>query len=153
MSQQVHLAFVVAAIANDEISTMIARASKSPYSHVECWLSGPQNDATCFSSRGPHGAAFLQIDLTSAKYEIVAVDWDYDLAHAVAIGANGKDYDFEGLLGYKLGNGLHDDDNVFCSEVVSIIGRESGKLILPRDPWLISPGDLHALVTAQKVAA
>ncbi len=153
MSQQVHLAFVIAERAGDEISLLISKASGYPESHVECWLSGPIENATCFSSRADGGAKFKQIDLRDPKYDIVPVDWDYNIAHAVAVGMEGKGYDFGAIIVFNAPTEMHADGNVFCSEAVSVIGMESGNLALRAQPWKTSPGELRELVTARKAAA
>ena len=153
MPQQVNLAFVIADRAGDEISKMIAKASGYPESHVECWLSGPIENATCFSSRADGGAKFKQIDLRDPKYDIVPVEWDYDIAHAVAVGMEGKGYDFGAIILFNAPTEMHADGDVFCSEALSVIGVESGKLVLRVPAWKTSPGELRALVTAQKAAA
>jgi hypothetical protein len=137
---------------------MIGKASGSPYSHVELWLDGPQNAARCFSSREPSGASFMVRDLTTPEWEIVPYHSVigpqdesnlFDCVESFCEGANGKSYDMAGLLGYKLGTGLHDDHDVFCSEVVSECLQKCAGLVLPKDPWMTSPGDLYKLVTAK----
>ena len=150
------LAFVIAGKTGSSWSELIAKASGSIYSHVELWLDGPQNAARCFSSREPKGASFMVRDLTGPAWEIAALPTSLyhgtpeedRVIEAFCQGENGKDYDMAGLLGYKLGNGLHDDADVFCSEVVSAILRFCISLTLPRDPWMVSPGDLHAVIKA-----
>ena len=147
----IQLAFVVAAKTGSPWSEMIAKASGSPYSHVELWLSGPQNAARCFSSREPIGASFMTRDLTTPEWEIV----QYPPANSPGVpqtieafcqGSNGKSYDMAGLLGYKLGTGMHDDHDVFCSEVVSECLADCAGLKLEKEPWMTSPGDLYKLV-------
>lgn len=147
----IQLAFVIASKTGSAWSEMIAKASGSPYSHVEICLDGPRNAARCFSSREPDGASFMVRDLTSPELEIVSLkpaltEQQEYMVEAFCWGANGKAYDMAGLLGYKLGNGLHDDHDVFCSEVVSACLRACAGLVLPAEPWMISPGDLHKLV-------
>ena len=149
----IQLAFVVAAKTGSIFSQMIAKASHSQFSHVELWCDGPRNAARCFSSREPGGAAWMIRDLTTPEWEIVPIprafyDGTQDrIVEAFCWGADGKDYDMLGLIGYKLGNGLHDDDDVFCSEVVSACLSISLGIKLPKNPWIMSPGDLYALMT------
>ncbi len=140
----IKLAFVIAEKASDW-SKMIAKASNSPYSHVELWLDGPQNQARCFSSREPIGASFMIRDLSTAEWEIVVPNLiiSSTQAQAFCLGANGKDYDMIGLLGYRLGTGLHDNHDVFCSEVVGEALMASSDFKLLKDPWMTSPGDLY----------
>lgn len=146
----IQLAFKIAAKTGSKWSEMIAKASNSPYSHVEMWLDGVSSAARCFSSREPVGAAFMVLDLTTPEWEITpySVLGRDEVIQAFCNGANGKSYDMAGLLGYKLGNGLHDDHDVFCSEVVSECLQECAGLVLPKAPWMTSPGDLYNLVTA-----
>ena len=151
----IQLAFVIAAKTGSAWSEMIGKASGSPYSHVELWLYGSQSKARCFSSREPAGALFMYRDLTTPEWEIVGhpgCEIDSEMGEEIVAfcnGANGKAYDMAGLLGYKLGTGLHDDHDVFCSEVVSSCLQQCARLVLPKDPWMISPGDLYKLVTGK----
>lgn len=165
------LAFVIAAKTGSGWSDLIAAASASPYSHVELWLGGPKTAALCFSSREPAGASFEIIDLTQPKYEIVPLNvtpLEEAKILGFCLGANGKSYDGMGLIGYKFGTGLHDDHDVFCSEVCAsdlqkcaglFTGPEITLDMLLKSPypdafstkraWMISPGDLHALAVAK----
>jgi hypothetical protein len=145
------LAFKIAANSDSEWSKLIARESNSPYSHVEGWLSGAQNKAFCFSSREIYGAGFKFLDLTdSSLWEIVPIDLTFDQisrTQAFCQGSDGKGYDGVGLIGYALKDpAIHDYSKVFCSEVWAEIAAKCWGKILPRDPWLISPGDLYTLV-------
>ena len=147
----IRLAFKVAAIAGGPWSELISKVSKSPYCHVEGWLSGPINNARCFSSREPHGAGFQQIDLTTPGLwvitpEIPLTAQEEAAANGFCLGCDGKRYDMAGLAGYALQNpAIHDYSQVFCSETWAAIAQKCWAKPLPKDPWLISPGDLFEL--------
>src|SRR5579884_1948797 len=140
----IRLAFKIAALTDSEWSRLIAEASHSRYSHVEGWLDGAQNSALCFSSREPKGASFEIIDLTAPYWEIVGplnltAEQEARIAGFCA-GANGKEYDGLGLIGYKFGTGCHDDHDLFCSECWAAALKEcAGWTLGGKDPWMISP--------------
>ena len=147
------LAFKIAAETDSEWSKLIAKASNSPYSHVEGWLSGDKNKALCFSSREPIGAGFQEIDLTQKCWDIIEFKLSTQEEFAIVCfcwGANGKEYDLLGLLGYKQGTGWHDDHDVFCSEFWAACLTQCIGLPLPKEPWMTSPGDLYTLVKGIK---
>lgn len=147
----IRLAFKVAAAAGSPWSQLIAQVSKSPFSHVEGWLSGPANAARCFSSREPHGAGFDTIDLSQPGL------WDITpplkltpeqetLACGYCLGCDGKNYDGVGLIGFALQDArIHDYASVFCSETWAAIAQHCWSKTLPKQPWQISPGDLCTL--------
>lgn len=152
----ISLAFKVAAKTGSPWSALIAKETGSPFSHVEGWLSGPQNNARCFSSREPHGAGFAQLDLTiSGLWEIVPLSLTPDqevLANGFCVGCDGKNYDGIGLIGYALSNpAIHDYSAIFCSETWAAIALKCwGKNIGGKDPWQISPGGLYQLAKGWK---
>ena len=146
----IQLAFKIAAATGELWSELIAKQSNSIYSHVEIWLSGPQNKALCFSSREPDGACFKTIDLSNSNLWticsfITTRDQEINI-NGFCLGTNGKWYDGIGLIGYKTANPtLHDPHAVFCSEVVAEIAKYCVGRILSKEPWLISPGELFTL--------
>lgn len=148
----IQLAFKIAAKTGSAWSELIARESGSIYSHVEMWIGGPQSNATCFSSREPHGAGFEQIDLTTDLWHLVPVVCTPDQELKIegfCLGTDGKIYDGVGLLGYQFKQpALHDYHAVFCSEVCAAALQKCAAKTLPGVPWLISPGELCKLAEA-----
>lgn len=150
----IQLAFKIAAATGDPWSIAIAKASGSPYSHVEGWLDGPITRARCFSSREPHGAGFEVIDLSNAALWAIVpfacTPAEEAAANGFCLGADGKLYDGLGLIGFKLANPkIHDYHALFCSETWAAIaqkccGRDMGGVV----PWLVSPGMLFAAAKA-----
>jgi hypothetical protein len=147
----IRLAFRLAASTGNPFSELISKVTGSPYSHVEGWLSGPQNNAKCFSSREPHGAGFQQIDLTvPGRWEItepMALTGDQEaLACGYCLGCDGKNYDGVGLVGFAVHNpAIHDYSSIFCSETWAAIAQHCWSKTLPVQPWQISPGLLFEL--------
>ena len=149
-----NLAFKIAAKSGSAWSEMIARESNSPYSHVEGWLSGPQNAAQCFSSREPKGAGYATIDLTQPMWEIVPITLTHDqeqLTNGFCLGCNGKMYNGLGLVGFKADiPQMTDPHAIFCSQVWATVARSCWGKQLPVQPWMISPGQLYTLAKEWK---
>ena len=133
----------------------ISAKTGSIYCHVECWISGPQNAALCFSSREPHGAGWATIDLTdAAMWDIVPLDLtpEQEIAiHGFCCGCDGKRYDALGIVGIAVGADLHDYSQVFCSEVcASMLKQCAGKDLGGKHAWQIWPGELYEMATTQR---
>ena len=148
------LAFKIAANTDSEWSKLIAAATHSSYSHVELWVAGEITAAVCWSSREFGGVSQVTLDLTQPEWKLVQVAAASEFAAFITgfcAGANGKNYDTLGLLGYKTGTGQHDDHDVFCSEFCSAVLLACGVLSGPLAPWRVSPGDLYALTAAPAI--
>src|SRR5579863_7530461 len=130
-------------------SYLISKRTKSPFSHVEVWLSGPQDKAICFSSRPGEGCGFKLIDLSDAKvWKIVNLPpVNEELWVGFCHGSNGKGYDYLGILGYDTGHGEHKERDRFCSEWGTEVGQVCSGWWKGVKRWLVSPGDLYTLVT------
>jgi hypothetical protein len=68
------------------------------------------------------------------------------LACGYCLGADGKNYDGLGLVGFAVHNpAIHDYSMIFCSETIAAIAQHCWSKILPAQPWQISPGMLVEL--------
>ena len=113
------------------------------FSHVELWMAGPKESATCFSSREPEGTGYATIDLSEmvivtegghwgnptisqAKplwtcVEIPATPEEMYGVQMFVEGVGLKRYDFLGILGFMIPRGsriagiTHDPAWLFCS--------------------------------------
>ena len=113
------------------VALEIARVTGGRFSHVECWIDGPQNAAVCFSSREPVGTSIETIDLTDSKlWTVVPVPATLPaqdtLITGFALGSSGREYDMLGILGIGSGLGLHDPFDRFCSSCAGWWRRAAG---------------------------
>ncbi len=125
-------------------SKIIAWRSKSPYSHVEGWISGEAQRAQCFSSREGSGTSFIMLDLTEPKvWDIIYVkDPSAERTLGFCLGMENRSYDYIGLLGFDRHKDWHEPKAVFCSEVWTEWGQKCLGLWPETHRWLVSPGML-----------
>jgi hypothetical protein len=144
----VNLAFKRADLAGTLFSKAIAWKTGGPFSHVELWMTGPRESATCFSSREPDGTGYATIDLSEPLYtcvEISATPAQMEAVRWFAEGTGKKRYDFLGILGFVVELREHDPARVFCSEWCTLALQRCLGLFPTARPWLISPTDLYNL--------
>ena len=145
----IQYAFKIASKTGDPWSNLVARASGYIYSHIAVWLNGERNAAYCFSSREPHGAGFQTIDITSDMWDVLPLNCTSEQEKIIwgfCLGADGKMYDGIGLLGFGKEPAIHDYHALHCSETGSAIAQKCCGKTLPKDPWMISPGELYELL-------
>lgn len=137
-----HIAFKVAQ--NSFFSQAISKITGGKYSHVELWLSGPQDKALCYSSREPSGTDFATLDLTDPTlWTVLAIpttpEQDNNLLWYCK-GSRGRPYDFQDILGQALKN--HHFNIGFarvCSEEVSTVLQNVLNILTQYNPGMISP--------------
>jgi hypothetical protein len=148
------LAFKNAERAGGFFSRAIELKTGSPFSHVEMWLTGPRENATCFSSREPNGTGYANINLSDPLLwtiiEIPATPEQMEYISWFCEGTGMKDYDFWGILGFVWPWGTHDDHDRFCSEWCTECLQRCLGLWPCVKPWRTSPGDLYKLASALK---
>jgi len=146
------LAFKVASATDSKWSKLIAQLTHGKYSHVEMWLTGPQNAAVCFSSREGSGCGYATIDLT------VSGLWDFieppqteagvQLLAGFCAGSDGKPYDYTDLLDALLGHGKQDCGFArFCSGVTTEALQKCFGLLPGIQYWTVSPVKLYELLS------
>jgi hypothetical protein len=150
-----NLAFKDAELAGGFFSKAIKWKTGGRFSHVEMWLTGPRENAVCFSSREPHGTGYAHIDLSAPLFtcvEILATQPQLDSIRWFAEGTGFKRYDMLGILGFILPWGEHDDADVFCSEWCTLALQRCMNMCLvdpngkPVKSWMTSPVELYRLV-------
>lgn len=160
------LAFKIAEKAGGLFSSQIQFVTGSKFSHVELWLSGPQDKAMCYSSREPYGTAFQTVDLSDSKlWEIVHLESTPEQENRVlwfCRGDAGRSYDALGILGIGSGLGAHDEQDRFCSEAIFYILQQVFGFHPEIERWMVAPGwptadgkrfGLYELVKAKAAAA
>ena len=109
--------------------------TNGPYSHCELVI-----DGLCYSSSlRDDGIRTKVIDLTSGRWDVVAVTIDERAAQDWFFNHRGAAYDWAGLLGFVLPWRTQDRRRWFCSEACA------EAMGLP-ESWTISPNDLARLV-------
>lgn len=147
-----YYAFKNAQVAGSMWSKAIAWKTGGLFSHVELWLSGPQDKALCFSSREGEGCSLKVLDLTvKGLWVIEPAGFTPDqelkaLGYALAMSAAKVRYDYLGILGIGTGHGEHDDHDRFCSEVCIEVAQQCAGRWLNLHRWLVSPSALYQLV-------
>ena len=132
-------------------SKAICWKTGSPYSHVELvfdeWKS--TLGTMCFSSDEKDGGTrFKWINLDPTAWKIVPLYnsfGQYKLAEAYASSKDGLKYDWLGILGFVAPFGEHDDNDRFCSEIVTEILQHAMGWPVGVAPWEVSPGELFNL--------
>ena len=137
---------------------LIEKKTGSDIVHVELWMTGPREHATCFSSREPHGTGYATIDLSAPLWtcvEINATQAQMDAVRWFAEGTGFKRYDMLGILGFVLPRRTHDPAEVFCSEWCCLaLQRCLGLFLIDGSgnqvrPWTVSPTDLYNMAIAR----
>jgi hypothetical protein len=155
-----NLAFKDADLAGGLFSKLIKWKTGGRFSHIELWMAGPREAATCFSSREPNGTGYATLDLSAPLWtcvEINATQAQMDAVRWFAEGTGFKRYDFLGILGFVLPQRTHDPACVFCSEWCCLAMQRCLGLFLDDDgglpvrPWTVSPSDLYAMALERKV--
>ena len=144
------LAFKNASAADSRWSEIIAKLTRGPYSHVEMWLSGPQDKADCFSSREGSGCGYAVPDLTDEKlWKILDVQAPVGIWIAgFCDGSNGKPYDYLDLLDALTGRGRENFSiGRFCSGVTTEALQKGYGLLSAEHFWQVSPVKLYNLLT------
>lgn len=142
-------AFKKAALAGSKWSKFIAEATHGPYSHVECWVQGPQNAAVCYSSREGTGVARATIDLTDPMWVIWPVPTTPEEDMQIlwfCKGSEGKAYDYLALLVAAGGRGVHKSWARICSEFCLEVGQNVLGLLPSEDCWAVSPNRLATIL-------
>ena len=143
------LAFKIASKTGSLWSEFIAKATHGPYSHVECWIQGPQSAAVCYSSREGTGVHPATIDLTQPMWKIFSIPTTVAQDDAIiwfCRGAEGKAYDYLDLIVADGGRGIHKAWARICSEFCTEVVQQCIGLIGSEESWAVSPNRLAVIL-------
>ena len=135
----------------------VAWRTKSPYVHVELWLSGARENAECFSSRAPDGTGYKNINLT--EYVCIEINGSADQMNETRFFCEGvglKRYNWTAILGFVVPWKIDNRADMTCSEFCVLWGQRVmgmflvDRLGVPIEARRVSPAALFKMLGRRK---